>query len=193
MAPRNEEQFEEMREKSRDKIITAALKLFANNGFHNTSMSKVAQEAGISKGLIYNYFPSKDELLKGVFELGLKNTEQLFQDHQEQDPQERFRGMLEDVFAWVAANKEYYHLMTNLVLHPGEIESIKPFLDAAGENKIQQFVPLFENMGYEDPYAEAMWCGAILDGIMMGWFVMGDKYPLETMKQRVIDKYCNNK
>lgn len=191
MAPRSVEQFEEMREKSRDKILSAALRLFANHGFHNTSMSKVASEAGISKGLIYNYFPSKDELLKGVFEFGLKEAEQLFRDHQEPDPKVRFKGMLEDMFTWVLTNKEYYHLMTNLVLHPGEIVSIKPFLDAAGENKIRQFVPLFEEMGYEDPYAEAMWCGAILDGIFMGWFVLDEKYPLDMMKQRVIDKYCN--
>ena len=43
-------------------ILDAALKLIAENGFHGTAMSQIAAEAGVSVGIIYRYFESKDKL-----------------------------------------------------------------------------------------------------------------------------------
>jgi AcrR family transcriptional regulator len=48
-------------------ILDATLRLIARNGFHGTSMSKVAQEAKVSVGNIYNYFDSKDELIDELY------------------------------------------------------------------------------------------------------------------------------
>ncbi|MCC4411947.1 TetR/AcrR family transcriptional regulator [Limosilactobacillus reuteri] len=45
------------------KVLTTALKLFANNGFHATTTAKIAKQAGVSEGTIYKYFSSKDDLL----------------------------------------------------------------------------------------------------------------------------------
>jgi len=39
--------------------MNTALQLFENNGYESISISKIALTAGISKGLMYNYFPSK--------------------------------------------------------------------------------------------------------------------------------------
>ncbi|HEY6906435.1 MAG TPA: helix-turn-helix domain-containing protein, partial [Ignavibacteriaceae bacterium] len=52
MSPRTKEQFEKLRESSRTEILNAALELFAQNGFHGTSISQIAEKAGISKGLM---------------------------------------------------------------------------------------------------------------------------------------------
>ncbi len=45
-----------------DQIIQAALKVFGNKGFQSATMDEIAEEAGITKGTIYLYFPSKEEL-----------------------------------------------------------------------------------------------------------------------------------
>lgn len=45
------------------KVLLAALHLFANQGFDRTTTAGIAREAGVSEGLIYKYFKSKDELL----------------------------------------------------------------------------------------------------------------------------------
>ncbi len=60
MAPRTGEQLDKMRETSRKKILKAAINLFASKGYHTCSMDQVAKRARISKGLIYNYFKSKE-------------------------------------------------------------------------------------------------------------------------------------
>ena len=49
-------------EDKRTAILDATLRLISKNGFHGTAMSKVAKEAGVSAGIIYHYFDSKDDL-----------------------------------------------------------------------------------------------------------------------------------
>jgi AcrR family transcriptional regulator len=51
---------------SRDEILKAAMHLFADRGFHETSMSEVAREAHVSKALIFWHFKTKEELFVAV-------------------------------------------------------------------------------------------------------------------------------
>lgn len=52
---------------SRQKLLNAAMKLFAQNGFQGTTMRSIAQESGLSLGNSYYYFESKDELVAELF------------------------------------------------------------------------------------------------------------------------------
>jgi len=54
-------------EDKRQAILEATLRLISKNGFHGTAMSKVAQEAGVSAGIIYHYFDSKDDLMNELY------------------------------------------------------------------------------------------------------------------------------
>ena len=51
------------KEKRKKEIIDATLKLFSQKGYEATSMSQIAELAGIGKGTIYEYFESKEELI----------------------------------------------------------------------------------------------------------------------------------
>ena len=53
----------ELEKQRREQILGAALGLFFENGYANTTMSDIAVAAGISKGLIYHYFKNKAEVL----------------------------------------------------------------------------------------------------------------------------------
>lgn len=50
----------------RSQLLEAAARLMERSGSHSVSMQAVADEAGVSVGLIYRYFPSKDDLVQGV-------------------------------------------------------------------------------------------------------------------------------
>jgi len=50
-------------ESRRAEIIRAAVKLFSEQGYYNTTIQSIAREAGISVGLVYQYFREKDDLL----------------------------------------------------------------------------------------------------------------------------------
>lgn len=66
MSPRNKEISQEMRQHSREALVSAARRLFANTGYANCRISDIAREAGMSQGNVYWYFSSKEELLKVV-------------------------------------------------------------------------------------------------------------------------------
>ncbi len=51
----------------KQKILIAAMKLFSKASFHQTSMQQIADVCGVSKGSLYTYFRSKEELLSEIF------------------------------------------------------------------------------------------------------------------------------
>ena len=55
-------------ESRRQEIVRAALRCFAREGFHATSVRDVVRESGLSAGAVYSYFPSKAELIAGAVE-----------------------------------------------------------------------------------------------------------------------------
>ena len=77
--PRSKQQFQEMREKTRENILNSALKLFAEKGFNGTSINDIANAANISKGLAYNYFESKQKLIEAIFEELMKEGEKFIE------------------------------------------------------------------------------------------------------------------
>ena len=56
------------------RIIEAALKVFAKNGFYNSKVSEIAREANVADGTIYLYFENKDDILISLFEEELSNV-----------------------------------------------------------------------------------------------------------------------
>lgn len=61
----------------REDIINAAIKVFAESGFYNAKISKIAEEANVASGSVYLYFKNKDDILHQIFkeiwdELNLK-------------------------------------------------------------------------------------------------------------------------
>ena len=51
----------------RRQILDAAVRVFARQGFHSTRVSDIADEADVAYGLVYHYFPSKDQVLDELF------------------------------------------------------------------------------------------------------------------------------
>lgn len=58
------EDAEQIAAKRKKDIVDAAMLLFDEQGYGNTTVALIAKKAGISKGLIYHYFPSKLDILK---------------------------------------------------------------------------------------------------------------------------------
>lgn len=58
----------EKKQDKRNRIIKAATKVFAENGFYNAKISQISHIAGVADGTIYLYFKSKDDILISIFE-----------------------------------------------------------------------------------------------------------------------------
>jgi len=57
----------EYKEEAKSKIVEAARVVFAKKGYHDSTMDDVAKEVGVSKGAIYSYFKSKEDILKETY------------------------------------------------------------------------------------------------------------------------------
>ena len=64
----------------RDRILTAAERIFARHGFFAAKVSDVAKEAGVADGTIYLYFKSKDDLLISLFERRMRQLNGALKD-----------------------------------------------------------------------------------------------------------------
>ena len=58
-------------------ILDAALKVFAENGFHKSAISKIAKEAGVAEGTVYLYFKNKEDILASLLTNILTNLTNL--------------------------------------------------------------------------------------------------------------------
>ncbi len=66
--PRSKEHNQQIKDERREQILSAALQLFATKGFAATKISDISSVTGISQGLIYHYYKSKDEVFTQLVE-----------------------------------------------------------------------------------------------------------------------------
>ncbi|WP_117149240.1 TetR/AcrR family transcriptional regulator [Paraliobacillus zengyii] len=100
-------------------IMQAAMRFFSKKGFQSTSMQEIANEAGMSKGSLYKYFESKEELLIKVFKFNHDNmvgNAKYININDSLNPKEKFKKMLIVEFEGILENKEYYNLLTKSLL-----------------------------------------------------------------------------
>jgi TetR/AcrR family transcriptional regulator, fatty acid metabolism regulator protein len=54
-------------EDKRTRILDAAIRVFAEHGYHEARVGDIAEDAGVAHGLLYHYFASKDDVLRTIF------------------------------------------------------------------------------------------------------------------------------
>ena len=192
MSPRTQAQNEEIREQSKRKILDAALKLFALKGFDGASVSGIAKEAGVAKGLIYNYFESKDEIVHQLVLDGMQEGENIIAElMQKESAQEKLRFVFELSRNHLKEKFEYNKLLNMLALKLDAFPEMQDFV----VEKYNGFLPLFASVmaeaGQENPEREARMLAAQMDGIASQYLVLKDKYPLDLMIDDLIEKYCH--
>ncbi|MCZ8520819.1 MULTISPECIES: TetR/AcrR family transcriptional regulator [Paenibacillus] len=75
--PRNTAKDQELRKERCSQILSAAVELFAKQGLASTKISDIAKKAGMSHGLVYNYFRSKEEIYLSLLDMNLNELENL--------------------------------------------------------------------------------------------------------------------
>ena len=193
MAPRSEKQYKEIRKEKKQLIESAALKLFATQGFYSTSISGIAKKAGISKGLIYNYFSSKEELLQAIIERGFEEiTAPLDPNNDGILTEEEFVFYLDEVFDKMQNDTNFYKLYFSLLLQPGIFSKFAVEINKMIENFSKIVIPFFEKQGIEDPETEILFLGATLDGIGMYFVNNPENFPIHKIKKKILRIYNIN-
>ena len=188
--PRTPEQYEQIREEKRKQIMDVALKLFAMEGYHATPISRIASEAGISKGLMYNYFDSKEALMLKLLEDGMHQLAELFDPNKDGVlTEDEFEYLVEKTFDAVIINPTYWRLYFGILMQVDIYEMIKEKYSEILEDTMKLLVNYYEERGVNDPLGEAMLFGAMMDGIGMNYLLNPEMFPVEKVKKKIIEKF----
>jgi AcrR family transcriptional regulator len=142
-----------------EKIIQAALRLFAQNGYASTSTSKVAKEAGVSEGLIFRHFENKEGLLKAIMGMAMDSSKQLLSEVMLAGrPKEIIRKMLELPYQIDRSQYDMWRLTYALKWQ------MNMYDNSANDALRLVLKDAFQQLGYDDPNAEVELLFMYMDG-----------------------------
>jgi len=117
MSPRTPKQYEEIREEKIALIMDTALEHFANEGYYKTTIDHIARHAGISKGLMYNYFESKEALLKAIIGKSVTEVFSYFDiDRDGYLSEEEFEFFVRKIAVMLKEKRSFWRLLFQLLM-----------------------------------------------------------------------------
>ena len=176
---------------TKQKITEAALELFANQGFHKTSISLIAKSVGVSKSLIYNYFNSKDHLLEFIVEDAIHRSIAHTPNNNWNDINsldqvlEYLNNMVQDL----KANPSYYRLLVLLSLQGSVKQKIVSDLMRQKEQLILPLKKVLDKAPIKDTEKMTYLFGALFDGMVLHYLYMEEKYPLDELFSFYIEQF----
>jgi AcrR family transcriptional regulator len=190
MSPRTDIQYEKIRADKRKLIMESALEVFAQKTYQGASISMIAEKANISKGLLYNYFESKESLLKAIINEGVHDVWQYFDpNHDGILTTEEFLFFLKKSIQIVKENPNYWKLYTSLMFQNEVIEMM--FSDygdlSAKYNKLA--FDLFSRYGIKDPEQEMLLFSAMVKGAIIQYVALPETFPIDKVELAIEAHY----
>jgi AcrR family transcriptional regulator len=175
-------------------ILDAARSAFAERGFHQTSLDAVAEQAGISKALLYEHFDSKRELFGAMLEMHVQElVERINGAVASAEPGEaRLRAGLEAFFGFVEERRGAWRILFRNPGDPDVLESIGRVRDEVGAAIVQVMSEEAAAKGLESPDLPLMveMVAQQLVGAMQSladWWDMNRKVPKDEVIQGAMD------
>lgn len=190
MSPRTTAQLEVLRAERRESILDAALHVFAEEHFHSASIGQLAKRAGISKGLVYTYFKSKEDILVSLM-IGMfdRLADEFGMEGSPEPTRELMLHYVDVSFAVVQREPQYWRLFFGIIIQP---EVVALVLDKMMERATPYMTVVssyFNRHGHENAMARMRYFSAVIDGIQLHLMLEGDAFPLEPVKQMLINEF----
>jgi AcrR family transcriptional regulator len=191
MSPRTEKQFEEIRDNRKQQIMQAALELFAREGYHSTSVARISRYAGISKGLLYNYFKSKEDLLDSIMALGIEKFHDILEEQvrSELDTPEELLMYIHGGFEIIRREPEFYRLLFTVFFQPGVMETSQNQYHETLDHLTRDIALYFEVKGDPDPIEKARLLGNTIDGVGLHYFMSPESVDLDKMEKIIFELF----
>jgi len=190
MSPRTKQQYKEIRKTTREKILSVALELFAKKGYHAASISQIAKKAKISKGLMYNYFASKEQLLDEIVQEGFNSlAEMKYEGKRGIDPEKQLEEFIDAILDNLYSNFSYWQLYLALLIHPEIQKKFEKKMQKFRDEFIKTVASLFRKLKVKNPELEAFLLGTFFDGLVLNFMVAEDLFPIKKIKKALIRKY----
>lgn len=193
--PRTPEENDRIRQASKEKIRATAMELFMKQGYYATSISDIATHSGISKGLLYNYYKGKEELLSEMVEARIREVvEVMAKAVALETPSEQLKYIVNGAIDNIHKNPEVHRFYLHLQTQPEADEELIKYSRLLIRENTKQFelqCKIFERMGEKDPRKRSLYFSSVLQGIMLMISTYPQKFPIEEIKKQIIREFCN--
>jgi AcrR family transcriptional regulator len=154
----------------RSQLLELSTDLFARHSFAELSMARIAKEAGISKALLYHYFPSKRDLFAAALQQAAAEVGRRTEPDPALPPAEALAKSLDAFLRWVEENGLAYR---KLIESAGSVPEVGALIDDVRDRTSAR---ILEGIGATTPQARAavrawLW---FMDGAILDWLEHGD-------------------
>ena len=152
----------------RRQLLERGAELFATHSFAELSMARIAREAGISKALLYHYFPSKQDFFVATLQQGAQEIARRTEPDPNLPPLEALAGSLDAFLGWIEENELAYR---KLMESAGSVPEVQALLD---EIRRSTSTRILDGLGVGHPPPPKMRAAArgwllFTDGAILDW------------------------
>lgn len=177
------------KDNKKEVIIESALKLFATQGYASTPVSLIAKTAGVSQGLMYNFFSSKEELLREMISLGAKDIAASMQGYLTiSDPKAAIRNHVLKTMEIIRQRKEFWRLLHAIRLQGLVIQVVEDQFQEIAAQVTSIFEKVFRQLKYPYPALEAILFLTQIDGLVI-LYLQDKTIPLKKLADQLIKRY----
>jgi TetR/AcrR family transcriptional regulator, fatty acid metabolism regulator protein len=181
-------------------ILDAAVRVFAQQGFHTCRVSDIADEAGVAYGLVYHYFSSKEEILDTLF---LERWDLMLEAIAEADAQHRSpREKLYAIAAFIVDSYRYDPELMKVI-----IVEVTRAANTFGRTHLAKIREAYEKIAeivergqaegvfreeIDPPFAALAFYG-LVEQVLTGWIFDAEpveEQELERVKTLIVDTVC---
>lgn len=172
---------------SRQRIQDAALLLFSQRGFEETTVAELARSADVSKGLVYHYFDTKRDVLEAVMERGSERLDAALAESGSDRSVAAPAAVVMEILGLVAEDLRWWRLFFRLRTQPelgGEFG-----LGSRGSSLEEALARSLRIAGAEEPGREALAMAAAVEGAALRYVLDPDDYPLVEAAEAIASRH----
>jgi AcrR family transcriptional regulator len=152
----------------RRQLLELGARLFATHSYAELSMARIAREAGISKALLYHYFPSKQDFFVATLQQGADEIARRTEPDSDLPPFEALAASLDGFLGWIEENETAYRKLIESV---GSVPEVKELVDGIRDATSAR---ILEGLGAGDPPPPKTRAAArgwlwLMDGVILDW------------------------
>jgi len=131
-------------DKTKEKIMKAAIKLLSNKGYAATTTREISKEAGVANGTLFKYFHSKEELLRTIVQKGTEqfldsilfdSVRDLFEIYRDKPVEELLKAIIKDRIILIEKNKSLMKVVFREIQLHDEIR--RTFVDKIANKMVE--------------------------------------------------------
>ncbi|WP_454052030.1 TetR/AcrR family transcriptional regulator [Clostridium sp. Marseille-Q7071] len=183
-----------MEKSTKEIIIEKATKIIELKGVKNTSLSDISKECEISKGTLYYYYPTKDELIYDIADRHLKAlTDQLVNwietIEDESSPEEILSTVYKSILSQEFRGKLHIYLISEALMGNKKLEEyFKENYNYSKEAIIKGLKKIYKKND-NSFYAMASLISATIDGFLIQNILKINEIPIETITKFIVANY----